>query len=212
MVFELQATGCLRHNYQNATNRHLGASDYKWGDLYLAGTTYIGTYTQIYESGDSTYIKNTQGNPIFVDSSIRPLTNNAKDLGGSSLFWKDLYLKGNLTDGTNSIKVADIGKKLYQHNISSTGADFTNASLIIVTTSATPLTNILSIDLLLNGTSVVSAFIIDINGLYTPIIKYGLNGLTALDFNFVDVSGGALALGTKSFNSSDTITDTVTAL
>ena len=35
-------------------------------------------------------------------------TSNSVDLGSSSFKWKDLYLAGNLTDGTNSISVASI--------------------------------------------------------------------------------------------------------
>ena len=43
--------------------------------------------------------------------TTRPLTNNTFDLGASSYQWKDLYLAGNLSDGTNSISVADIVAK-----------------------------------------------------------------------------------------------------
>ena len=204
------------------SNVNLGSSTagYAWKDLYLSGNIDFGNGATITKDSSNrinlchnsiaTFVLGGSGGYGYVKYNFCP--DGTVDLGRSSAKWQDLYLSRNLTDGTNSIKVADIGKKLYQHNISSTGADFTGASLIIITTSATPLTSVLNVDLLLNGTSVVSAFIIDLNGLYTPIIKYGWNGLTALDFNFVDVSGGALTLGTKTLSDGDTITDTVTAL
>ena len=40
--------------------------------------------------------------------NLVPMGNNSKDLGNSSQKWKDLHLAGNLTDGTNSVSIADI--------------------------------------------------------------------------------------------------------
>lgn len=40
-----------------------------------------------------------------------PSSNNSIDLGISANKWKDLYLAGNLTDGTNSISIANIAAK-----------------------------------------------------------------------------------------------------
>ena len=42
---------------------------------------------------------------------FRPGANNAMDLGHTNYRWKDLYLTGNLTDGTSTVKVADVAKK-----------------------------------------------------------------------------------------------------
>ena len=39
---------------------------------------------------------------------VRPFNNNFTNLGNSSYKWKDLYLAGNISDGTNSVTVADI--------------------------------------------------------------------------------------------------------
>ena len=44
--------------------------------------------------------------------NLVPIGNNLKDLGNSSQKWKDLHLAGNLTDGTNSISIANIQPKL----------------------------------------------------------------------------------------------------
>ena len=53
-------------------------------------------------TGDSMRILKFTSNDLSVDS------NNATDLGTSSYKWKDLYLAGNLSDGTNTATVADI--------------------------------------------------------------------------------------------------------
>ena len=45
---------------------------------------------------------------IRFNGNIAPQINNAKDIGTNSLQWKDLYLAGNLTDGTNSVNIADL--------------------------------------------------------------------------------------------------------
>lgn len=42
---------------------------------------------------------------------ITPDTSNTYDIGRSGVYWKDLYLSGVLSDGTNSIAIANIAKK-----------------------------------------------------------------------------------------------------
>ena len=64
----------------------------------------------------------------FNGTYFYPLTDNAKDLGQSSYRWKDFYLAGNLTDGTNSISIANLstlntnqtitGEKTFKNTIS----------------------------------------------------------------------------------------------
>lgn len=45
----------------------------------------------------------------FTGSVLRPATASTNlDLGASSIQWNDLYLKGSLSDGTNSVSVADL--------------------------------------------------------------------------------------------------------
>lgn len=86
-----------------SSSNNLGLQNVKWNDLYLSGKAYIGSHTSIYESADTTYIYNDAGNPILVNGAIRPLITNAKDLGSSTLSWKDLYLSGDIKfSGTSS--------------------------------------------------------------------------------------------------------------
>lgn len=44
-------------------------------------------------------------------SAFQPTADNSKDLGVSTFRWRNLYLSGNLSDGTNSITVANIANK-----------------------------------------------------------------------------------------------------
>lgn len=59
---------------------------------------------------------NLNGNDmyLFASSAFQPngSTNSGRiDLGGVNRYWKDIYLAGNLSDGTNSISVANIENK-----------------------------------------------------------------------------------------------------
>lgn len=47
----------------------------------------------------------------FTPSALVTINNNAVDLGTSSAKWKNLYLAGNISDGTNSVTVANIANK-----------------------------------------------------------------------------------------------------
>lgn len=54
------------------------------------------------------------------DRALRPSQDNAHDLGGTSNGWRDAYIKRYLTDGTNSVTVADlVWKEIPLANISS---------------------------------------------------------------------------------------------
>ena len=44
----------------------------------------------------------------YKKASLSVLANNETDLGTSSYKWKDLYLAGNLSDGTNTATIADL--------------------------------------------------------------------------------------------------------
>ena len=70
-------------------------------------------------------------------NSIRPGYSNL-DLGSESYSWKDIYLTGSLKDGTNSIAVANIGKKLYKHTIQTDGGG--GADLFIISNRSTAYT------------------------------------------------------------------------
>lgn len=51
-----------------------------------------------------------QGKYLYdtLKGTLTPISNNTKDLGSSSYKYKDLYLAGNLTDGTNTASVSDL--------------------------------------------------------------------------------------------------------
>ena len=100
-------------------SKSLGDSTHTWKDFYLSGTIYLNyakvmadaNYFRVNSSvSDATIIyANTQN---VNTRSIRPLITNAFDLGGSSLYWKDLYLMGNISDGANTVSVANIASKV----------------------------------------------------------------------------------------------------
>lgn len=53
----------------------------------------------------------TRNSYRFTNTCLHTVYDNEKDLGSSSQRWKDLYLAGNISDGTNSISVANIAAK-----------------------------------------------------------------------------------------------------
>lgn len=103
----------------NITNTYdLGNSSYNWKDLYLDGELKLYGANSNYWNlkTDDTYNQlrfryNNAEHYVFSDYQFRPSANNTKDLGSASYKWKDLYLNGNITDGTNSVAVQDIPSK-----------------------------------------------------------------------------------------------------
>ena len=72
------------------------------GNVYdLSGNQY--NYLQIGYNGIGMY--------SFGNSQFFPNSNNSRDLGTKELSWRNLYLTQNLSDGTNSITVAEIAAK-----------------------------------------------------------------------------------------------------
>lgn len=90
----------------------LGSSSIKWADLYLSGAGYISTI----DSGTSNLnlkcngiIKlSAQEYAIYFYQKICASGDNILDIGQSNVRFKDLYLAGNLNDGTNSVNIADL--------------------------------------------------------------------------------------------------------
>ena len=77
-----------------------------------------GTGDILLDSSDRVVIKYGNNEKLKVGSvdtlfanRVTPDTSNTYDLGRSGVYWKDLYLAGNLSDGTNSISIANISKK-----------------------------------------------------------------------------------------------------
>lgn len=101
---------------QNATY-DLGSSNYAWKDLYISNSLFINNKSIISVNPDTLTAIKWNGNPRIsignVDSffSCNVLPSGSRNLGSESSKWKDLYLGGVISDGTNSVAVADIATK-----------------------------------------------------------------------------------------------------
>lgn len=99
------------------------------------GTTLIGTvdnkqYDLLLRAAQNVIIRT--GN----NYSVYPYVNNNSSLGNSDHKWKNLYLAGNLTDGTNTITIANIGSRPIQGATApttSTAADYLGQEYIDTT-------------------------------------------------------------------------------
>lgn len=83
----------------------LGRTNYYYRNLYLSGIAYV----PIIEDSSQVLFKINGNNRYYLnDNAIFPANNNLKDLGRNGNTWRNLYLAGDLTDGTNSVNVADL--------------------------------------------------------------------------------------------------------
>ena len=91
----------------------LGKSTNKWKDAYLEGNIFALEARVNYVGISGQYLN--------VKGTVAPDTGNSYDIGIQSRQFKDLYLSGNLTDGTNSVSIASLaalsGAHLYKHTI-----------------------------------------------------------------------------------------------
>lgn len=69
---------------------------------------------------------------VTVLANIEPYNDNDTDLGRTNRKWKDLYLAGNLTDGTNSIAITNIADKSNSEIWTFTLSDNTTVTKTIV--------------------------------------------------------------------------------
>lgn len=92
--------------------RDLGSSTYTWKDFYLGGDIYLANEMSIKASGANNryIIRYNAGNGIVdTNFSFCPTgTGDNLNLGISYRQWKDLYLSGNLSNGTDTATIADI--------------------------------------------------------------------------------------------------------
>ena len=120
-------------NWTPDTNNiyNLGVKGRAWKDLYLNGkvdfgtkvegrtnTSYITTdqYDGIGFFINGSKIVNIYDNVIYFAKSAIPSASASFDLGGSSNLFRDVYISRNITDGTNTIAVANIPSKEYVDN------------------------------------------------------------------------------------------------
>ena len=95
----------------------IGNTSNQFKDLYLAGKAYLGgTNNYIYKDayGRTTIGANgsdkvvLSGSQLTMDGKIAPSANNSFDLGTSTNAWKNFYIAGDISDGNNSVNVADL--------------------------------------------------------------------------------------------------------
>lgn len=130
-IFTVYTGYTLLNNTWPAVNNayDLGSNDNKWRDLYLSGTANINYHSIVSDNIWLTLKRQNVSIIQFYDSIVQPYTNNSVDLGTSSKRWKDLYLSGNVSDGTWSATVEALVKKshLYTHNITCS-----NGTLVLI--------------------------------------------------------------------------------
>lgn len=131
---------------------------------------------------------------MFTAGSVYPSDNNVMNFGATNYLWKNIYVSGNLSDGTNNVSVANISNGLFNTiNASDIGSSFTQAQL----------------DTLLNGkpTLIVGTFL-NYENMFVKQIKkvyggYGVgifvseeaNGRPSLGcFRFNATTGGSISL------------------
>ena len=130
-IYVVMESGGVRPNvyneyiYINDNWEKIGGSDYidKTSDQSISGTKYfndIGISGKIYfyDSEANTYRRmiNMSNSYLSISKDLQvynlfPENSNIYDLGKVNRKWKDLYLSGYLTDGTNSISISDIANK-----------------------------------------------------------------------------------------------------
>lgn len=98
---------------------HLGNSSYRFKNLYLSGDIDLSNNATITRDSSNRINLNFGGNAIikvgstssYVKANWVPEDNNTHDLGSSSYAWKDVYIAGNISDGLNTVSVANIATK-----------------------------------------------------------------------------------------------------
>lgn len=110
-----------RDKIYSATNNYtsLGSSSFRWKNLYLGGEIDLGNNATITKDSSNRLNFNFGGNAIikvgstsYIKASWVPEDNNTHDLGSSSYAWKDAYIAGNISDGVNTVSVANIASKV----------------------------------------------------------------------------------------------------
>ena len=92
---------------------NLGSASLTWKDGHFSGNVFASEFRGSYfgTSGVASYMKG---------SLFAPDQSGTKNLGTASLYWNNLYLVGNISDGANTISVANIASKVTSTFISGT--------------------------------------------------------------------------------------------
>ena len=101
----------------------INGADAITGRLYptINNTFDLGSSTLKYRKGYFSSDLSTDG-ILYVNyiSGIRPYQTEMLDIGSSSYKWKDIYLSGNISDGTNSVSVAELSGACGSYSTNST--------------------------------------------------------------------------------------------
>lgn len=144
-------TTILKIPMDNGLNDPTSVLPARAGQVVGALANYVDKTTAQTISGNKTFSNQTYFNGAIGNSSdgivrfaadIRPITNAGSDLGVSNGKWRDLYLSRNLSDGTNSISVANIQPKVVVDTTSTSPITLTNGkSFRLGTISALTINN-----------------------------------------------------------------------
>ena len=176
-----------------AASKDLGSSTYKWKDLYLSGKLYFNS-NYIYEASNviKFYI-NTLDRFELTQNTFKPVYDGQLHLGASGQRIGDLYLSGNLSDGVNSVSVAQIASGLggtYRHRLllGKTGETFEVAVNLSSSTAITTLTQLNSIVANIEGS--IAAH--EISGSYEMVMLDQIDTSTQ-EIDYIDSQGVATA-------------------
>lgn len=98
--------------YPITASGDLGRTNNKYRDAYLSGDLYLGNFDLHTVSANEIQLRKNASPFLRIQNNlIMPYTTNVLDIGNSTHKIKDLYLSGNISDGTNSVSVADIETK-----------------------------------------------------------------------------------------------------
>ena len=106
----------------------LGSSTQNWKNLYLSGNIDFGNNAIIKKDTSNRVVVQFGGNDkvkvgdtvTYFDTDVTPVSSNTNDLGSNTYCWKDVYIAGNISDGTNSVTVANISTKVTSTQASGT--------------------------------------------------------------------------------------------
>jgi len=125
----------------------LGTSSNRFKNAYFSGNIDFGDNAIIKKDSSNRVVIQFGGTDIikvgstssYVKASWVPEDNNTHDLGSSSYCWKDAYIVGNISDGVNSVTVANIASKVTSSYASGTFDSNGESSFVIADETPTGL-------------------------------------------------------------------------
>ena len=115
--------------FPQATNyTSLGTTSNRFKNAYFSGTVDFGNNAIITKDSSNRVViqfnsvdKVKVGDTVtYFATDVTPVSSNTNDLGSSTYCWKDAYIAGNISDGVNSVTVANIASKVTSSTASGT--------------------------------------------------------------------------------------------